>query len=300
MADWIELIALNDVSSRVSTNDVMTALSQASASEALVDEERLDDVDKDEIVDSVWEKLEPISDAAFAELERRSSACGGGSQYPYAVDSSGLRALDDARESTYVFLAILARIGPGDTATSKLFEELCAVAAEGYFGSGCYFDTFELGYPRRQSPASFREALDALGQKSNERFQAKITPKLSDMKDAGADLALWVGFPDGRRGMFFALGNCASGHDWDEKLNEVNLRTWDVVWLKDPWLVPPVRLFFTPAHVSERDWDSRVASAGVFFDRFRITASTAKIGNELATKLSEWTGSKLGRTVGER
>jgi hypothetical protein len=91
--------------------------------------------------------------------------------------------------------------------------------------------------------------------------------------DDGLDIVAWRSFPDGKQGKLIAFGQCAAGaSDWQDKLAEMDARSFVKKWMRAPLLVDPVRLFFIPRRVSPGDWESAGIDGGILFDRCRIVA----------------------------
>lgn len=236
-------------------------------------------------------------DAAFEQLSMRKDYIGSG--YPFVVDGSLLEADSHAVASPYTFLTALTHFGPlasnePETGAS-LFERVSAAALVQYLGGHATARSYHFGFPRREAPRSFRDALDDLCQSMGEGRGCKLrAPKVADMKDAKLDLAAWVSFGDGRRNQLSVFGQCAAGRNWFSKLNELQPVDFCNVWLREPPAMSPLVAFFVPAQVVDDDWfQACVGERRIFFDRLRIGRLLGDVDNDLAARCAGWTVSVI-------
>ena len=83
------------------------------------------------------------------------------------------------------------------------------------------------------------------------------------------DLVAWKHFPDLRSGKLVLFGHCASGRDWDDKINELQPNDFCSKWLGGD-RSPIIKAFFIPHRLVPDVFDDRAISAKLFFDRCRI------------------------------
>ena len=274
----------------------MTAIRQRGSIDAIRDSEELDDYPLDELVEGEDEELERITDAAFEQLALRKSYLN--IHYPFAVDGT-LRAEADAQASPYVFLTALTRFGPiretASDAGAPLFERISAAALVEYLGGGERARSYNFGFPRRDSPKAFYDAINDLCQKLGEGLGCKLSrPKTADVKDAKLDLVAWMPFEDGRRNQLSVFGQCAAGSNWLSKLNELQPVDFCNIWLKEPPAMSPLLAFFVPGQVVDGDWYKVcVGERRIFFDRLRIARFLGGLDEELAGHCKAWTASAL-------
>lgn len=285
LADWLEMEALRAADRNSSTQDLASALRRTGSGEE-VEIERPFESPTDSVDDRGGETIEPIAEAAFEEIEDRSVACAG--RYPFHLNGSLLQGTTRVRDSLYVFLLLLSRYGkdagPEGLNVPQLFEEVAELAIGNCLGGPRNeVSTYQFGFPRRLNPAGFRAALDDLCQRMGEGGSSKNRPTRKDQKDASLDLIAWRPFPDRRRGLVMAWGQCATGADWREKLTDLQPEDWASAWMAERPAVVPLRSFFVPHRVDREHWDVSAIAGGVLFDRCRIAA----FGNSLSKHIRE-------------
>jgi len=278
-ADWLELQALSARDRNSSMQDFASALRSTGSSEELEDEGAAQEID-----DRGGETTEPIAEAAFAEIEDRSTGCDGG--YPFALGNDFLQLKGPGSGAVYVFLLLLSRFGkdaaPAGLNAPQLFEEVSAVALRSCLGGPRNrVQTYHFGFPRRVGPPGFQAAVGELCRRTGEGTESRARPTRKDQKDAALDLVAWRPFPDGRRAMVMAWGQCATGSNWDGKLSEMQPADWSAAWLRDRPVVLPLRTFFMPHCLIDEHWEEKALRGGVLFDRCRIAALARPLPAEL-------------------
>lgn len=283
-ADWLEVAALSAADRNSSIQDLASALRRTGSGE------EIEDVQSDEdapMGDRGGETLEPVVDAAFAEVEDRAKACGG--TYPFALDDSAIQGSRRTRNAVYAFLLLVSKFGkdagPPGLNVPQLFEEIAEVAIKNCLGGERNgIQTYQFGFPRRVKPGGFRDALDDLCETLGEGSRSKDRPTSEDQKDAALDLVAWRAFPDGRSGKIMAWGQCATGEDWREKLTDLQPHSWASSWMAEMPTVLPLRAFFVPHRVRRDRWDVAAIHGGVLFDRCRIAALASRLPKELGER----------------
>lgn len=155
-----------------------------------------------------------------------------------------------------------------------MFEQLACVVARRYIDG----KVLRFGFPRTDLPRSFTKALGCVCCKLHE--WTPFAGRTGRQKDGGLDLLAWKPFPDGQPGKLILFGHCASGSDWDEKINELQPHDFCSSWLGGD-RSPIVKTFFIPHRLEAEDFDRRAVSAKLFFDRCRMAlyADTAEFAN---------------------
>lgn len=281
-ADWLELLALAKKDLNSSLEDLVRQHRRSGSTDGLGG--------IDTATDRGSERAQQVAEEAMAELSDRTMSCGG--RYPFRVEERYIQARKNSRKSIYVFLLALTRwgkdAGPVGTDAADLFERVCAKAAEEYLGGterGAR--SYLFGFPRRVTLPGFRAALDDLCQQMGEGGGCRERPTTSDQKDAELDLAAWRGFDDRRAGQLIALGQCATGGNWNEKISV--LHNFPKKWMIESPLVEHVRMFFFPRRLELHKWEVTVIDAGIAFDRCRIAALVGRVDSELRSECAEWT-----------
>lgn len=291
-ADWVELCCLlSSPSGGMSLQDVVGALRQGGS------------VERDQ--GSVTS--ENIAQAVFSELDNRQRACGE-EKYPFRLDAHSIERKPDYVESTYVFQLLLTHFGivecAGMSSPEKLFEEMAAHAAGQYFCGAATASSLAFGFPRNYDAKDFQSALNHLCLQIGEgegaslpeagKEREKRLSKLLDQKDGKLDIVAWRAFPDRRAGKLIGFGQCACGKtDWRKKFAELQPEAFFKLWLRKPFVVNPVRMFFVPRRIEEDDWADVAAQAGLLFDRCRIAHHSHGLSAELVTACKKWSSSML-------
>ena len=100
-------------------------------------------------------------------------------------------------------------------------------------------------------------------------------------KDGGVDVVAWHDFPDGLPGKLLLFGACASGKDWEDKIDELQPGPFCGEWMLDQPVSPLIKAFFTPHRIEQAYWSKHSRRGGILFDRCRIASwTTGKFGGE--------------------
>jgi hypothetical protein len=296
LADWLEIRTFRDRDGNGSHVDLLKTL-QISGTADAVDE----DEDSERPSERWEDPYEAVVEDAFTEIEDRFQACGGeGGSYPFELTREYIAQREGASSSVYTFLMLLSRFGDRAGRRSnqgaKLFEDICAKAAEAYLGGPhARVKSRVFGFPRRVLPAGFASALEHLCNELQEGLRPRSQPNSAEQKDAKLDIVSWRGFNDARPGQLIAFGQCATGKNWNEKLSEMQPAGWCQLWMERLPAVLPVRMFFVPHRISQREWYQSSVYGGILFDRCRIASHSNLIEASLRTQLAEWSGGILNQ-----
>jgi len=85
--------------------------------------------------------------------------------------------------------------------------------------------------------------------------------------DLKMDVVAWRAFDDDRGGYVNLVGQCATGADWEDKLEELNI---SVVEDHLNWTVSPIRFFATPHVVPRQKFRRASKRGGIILDRPRL------------------------------
>ena len=297
-ADWLELTAIITADSESSGHDLTNVISRAGSIDAAREADELDDDEPlDEPVEGEDDELEAIADAAFEVLADRGEVVG--APYPFSVDGSVLTAKEGAESSPYVFLAALTHFGPllnGATEGASLFERISAAALVEYLGGTGAARSYDFGAPRRDRPASFRQAIDELCQEMGEGGGCRVTRiKVAEMKDAGLDLVAWSPFGDGRPNQLSVFGQCAAGENWRNKISELQPDQFCRSWMWEPPALRPLAAFFVPRQIGPPHWETdALHGQQLLFDRLRIARLLGGLDGDLANSCAAWTATAVG------
>lgn len=239
---------------------------------------------KSALDDLVPNKAALIEEAVWTELKNRHRIFG--ENWPLRLRGNRLFPGESEPETTliYSYLALLG-MGLAETQDRVLFEELIYGIVKQYFGGAA----LRIGHPARQGMnKSFRLRVTNYARASHLNALEVGEPPFSPDKDLGVDVVAWAGSVDGRGGDLHFLFQCATGLDWPDKLDDINLSKW-ADHLR--WALPPVRALCFPGVISVDGarWIRYSRQAGMLLDRPRITemAKNSPIGIELLTKLKD-------------
>ena len=295
-ADWLELTAAVTSDATRSRQHLIAAIRRTGSIDGAPSTEDLDDEPLDELVEREDEELERISEAAFEQLARRESYLG--EHYPFAVDGT-VQAKDGALASPYLFLTALTKFNPtlraSEESGASLFERVSRTALVEYLGGVETVRSYDFGFPRRDGPKAFYDALEALCQQMGEGLGCKVKrPKTASVKDAKLDLVAWLPFEDGRDNQLSVFGQCAAGMDWSEKVNELQPVDFCRIWLKESPAMSPLLAFFVPRQVEDHAWfQVSVGERRIFFDRLRIARFLGRLDQDLAKRCEAWTAAAI-------
>lgn len=299
LADWLEIRTFRDRDGNSSHVELLKALRMSGTGDALDEED-----ETNAAIESWEDPYEAAVESAFTEIEDRFNACGAErGMYPFALEADYIALGRDTRASVYTFLLLLSRYGGSagrkPAQGAKFFEEVCAKAVEEYIGgANVTVKSRVFGFPRRVPPAGFEAALQKLCDELQEGTGPRNRPSSKDQKDAKLDIVAWRDFDDARPGKLITFGQCATGKNWSEKLTDLQPCKWCQLWMEDMPAVSPVRMFFVPHRVSQKDWIQSSIYGGILFDRCRIARHSSLIGPSLRKELAAWSKDVLSKIGG--
>ena len=264
MADWLELNALVNTGGPVSIGDMRTAL-RAETRGCSPNARR----------ETQQVQLETLASAVHTELQSRGVWAGPG--YPFRLRRSSIVRAPSKRNclsSTYAFCLMLSYL-PWRTPQitghfpERIFEEISCLVAMRYIGG----EGVRFGWPRVRSviPSKFEAAVDVLCNKMGEGEGYKAGEATEDENDASLDVVAWRNI-DERSGKLLLFGACATGQNWVDKLNELQPIEFCQTYLRRTVAPTPTKAFFTPRVVPPDRWQKYSNSAGIMFDRCRVSA----------------------------
>jgi hypothetical protein len=246
LADWLELLALTSADGNSSHGDLQRVLNRLGT-----------------------ENIDSLCTESMRELNRRIDSTG--DNYPFTFSGTLLSTKGDWRQYTpYIFCLLLSYC---DDVKKKvagirhetMFEKLSCIAAKQYIGG----DAIRFGSPRDTLPKGFIDALIHVCGQVGEWSCSNVGRRTLRSKDGGLDIVAWKHFPDRQIGKLILFGHCASGANWDNKINELQPNDFCSLWLGGD-RSPIVKSFFIPHRLSPELFENRAVSAKLFFDRCRI------------------------------
>ncbi len=262
LADWVELSALLSPDLSTSSGDLRAALRTAALFERGGDE-----------------AIESKALEVFRELEQRALAAD--TAYPFSSEGGVLTAQANWQDFTsYLFCLCLSYFGwknkiGAKTFPRRLFEDLACDAAKNYLrGHAVRFAS-----PRKDLPSSFKEAVTVLCTKNIEEGEGfREQPSLRSQDDT-VDVVAWSDFPDHLPGKLLMFGACASGANWENKINELQPGVFCNQWMIEPPASPLVKAFFIPHRIDKSLWMKYSRRSGIIFDRCRIAFWAPVVGS---------------------
>ena len=260
--------------------------------------------------DNKDEWLRDFSGEVFSELGLRKSHSGSsGIQYPYQVEKSGamLRFLKDGTDQhwTYLFLLMATRLNMKSDRDhagldgTQLFEQLCAILADRFWGGPCaevkshVFGTGRAGADLKDE--DFLPTNLKFGKRVNEickligegdGFRAKHTDRVT-VRDGKLDIVVVRQFNEKRNGQLIGFGQCKTGTHWSIDLTKLRPSDFSAKWFHKTPAVLPVRMYFVTDRVTLRWYDHSV-DGGILFDRCRILEYCKELPTALEKSIAKW------------
>ena len=231
-------------------------------------------------------------DEAIGECHSRSESCP--NNYPFVTGRGSLELKPEMtwHKDVYEFLLLTTRknmktqrIQAGIDGT-RLFEELCAMVAQEYYGNHAKSKVFGTA-----SVGSFENKVKGLIKDLNlKATYRKPEGTTGHEKDGCLDIVAWIPFTDKKDAQLIALGQCKTGTNWDGMLSELDPSTFfDCYVSPSPCMNTFVKMFFVAESFGDCKWEQRYRSGGIFFDRTRIMEFLPlELNNELLDKIKTW------------
>jgi hypothetical protein len=268
-ADYLELECLRKRDRFASGADLTTVLGRLSDDSSV--SERTDAADR----------LEGTVDAAFYELELRAEHSRGIGlhRYPFVVEPPRLlRFVGGHNSSLYLFLLLATRTNmkadreQNGIDGTLLFEAISCQVAKQFFGEradGHLFGTSRrLGAdPVGNFPAAVNQLCLKIGEGGGFHPHSGHPPTA---QDGGLDVVVWKRFVDQRTGQLIGFGQCKTGTHWESELRALVPSAFLRKWVREPFTVEPLRMFFITDRVHSNGWYDACIDAGILFDRCRI------------------------------
>ena len=280
LADFAELLAWDRGS--VSTREIEAYLGRLDENDHNVGCDDNDDENADEI------------DEVMNEIERRSTACGGG--YPFALDLEGtvLRHApdnDNYRTHLYHYLLLGTRLNMKDNRVhagidgSHLLEKIAAETLRCYLGPqrarSIVFGT--------AAPGAFEDKVNGLCRELGEGGTFRTLDAAPvDANDDKLDTVSWVPFADNSRSKLIVFGQCKTGSNWGGLLTQLQPTGFNKRWMSEPYLHDPLRAYCLSEAANRSCWAGYCIYGGIVFDRCRIMDFCAEPNAELVENIRDW------------
>ncbi len=247
LADWLEFYALGKAENEAILENLVDAI------DLKWDTEGAEIQTRDQL-------LETVGVVVMAEVDERRKALE--QAYPFEVsrDGSTMRLYEDwtAGRSAYLMCLVLAhvtrskilppRLIPSEKMVSEarnLLFESCATLGAAGITQGPAFYMGQLRAGAEGLLGKLRQAWNL-----NRDGEVRDTPAPDapeNVNDGGIDVISWTPRPDGRAGMFYLLGQAASGHNWDSKpISDGDIDLFHRDWFDPPPASTPNKATFVP------------------------------------------------------
>lgn len=249
------------------------------------------------------EEIPQFVQTAYAEIERRRRACGGG--YPYAIDEQGYTLTMEVEESNhrhviYRYLLLATRLNMSRDHVhagidgALLFEDLAADTAREYLGARAE----SLVFGTSSGSSDFQGKIDDLCHrlKEGEGFRNRDEAPPTE-RDGKLDVVAWKHFSDNKPGKLIAFGQCKTGTDYKDMVAHLRPDAFCDKWLHSSPAVTPVRMFFVAEALSRLHWYSIARDAGLLFDRCRIVDFCEGLTDHVFAKVTAWTEAAAAATA---
>ncbi len=288
LADWLEMNVLLGKAGQASLDNLRAALKAGTLGQSLNASREEQTV-----------QLEDTLACVRRELACRASLAG--QAYPFRLRSSSLERVtrNNSRFSTYTFCLMLSYI-PWEKRRvtghfpERTFEELSCLVAKQYLGG----DSLRFAWPRvtSQLPSQFEQAVNELCKRIGEGDGYRAADALDSEKDGGLDVVAWRTI-DPRPGKLVLFGACATGGDWEDKLQELQPGDFCKTYFKGTVPLKPAKAFFTPRVVPPNRWRNYSNKAGLIFDRCRVSALAPELPSiKRHGDVQEWIKIAIERT----
>jgi hypothetical protein len=255
--------------------------------------------------------LRNFANDVFAELELRQRHSGDKPpKYPFRLESQGalLRFEKESNNQHWLYLFLLFatrknmksdRVHAGLDGT-ELFEQLCAIVADRFWGGPCDEVEAEVfGTGRETANLKDTDPLPDQPKFTNrvnglcnligegEGYKAKHADPVT-ARDGKLDIVVVRRFADQRNGKLIGFGQCKTGTHWETDLMKLRPSEFAKKWMVEQPAVMPVRMYFVADRVRLR-WYERSTDAGILFDRCRIVEYAKDLPKPLHKNLVKWT-----------
>jgi hypothetical protein len=205
-----------------------------------------DETDNDGI-ESEEDELATILEDVYSELCERPRYTN--DTYPFAFGKYSLKLNDISSddEYLYVYLLLCTRFNMSDEKVQAeidgtlLFEEICAVVAEKFFGTNAkamVFGTAASG----GFPGKVQDLIKQLGE-GRHFTDPNYSP--TSKNDDSVDVVVWKDFADKKIGKLIGFGQCKTGtSSWREGMKKLRPSHFCGMWFNTPPILEPIPMVF--------------------------------------------------------
>ena len=145
-------------------------------------------------------------------------------------------------------------------------------------------------------PSKFGDAIDKVCIRTGEGA-GFLEDDYAGENDAGLDVVAWKPIDD-RPGKVVLFGACATGVNWEDKLDELRPKHIYGTFVRGSNTLAPAKAFFTPRVIPQEHWRSYTSRAGILFDRCRVSILAPELPeSKHHGDAREWMRLTVGRTA---
>ncbi|MDE2849332.1 MAG: hypothetical protein OXP74_01810 [Acidobacteriota bacterium] len=261
-ADEAEMASMREISAPIDRG-----MQNDHLADAILDES---DADSLEARDLAYDTL---SGEIRDELQRRRELLE--DAYPFSVSDGSLRYRPSSSRAYEFFLT--SALGTNQQVQAwhelpRLFERVAAELVSRFFGE--FANAHHVG-SHRDDGIHFKPAWVGIAEATGEwawHRDDDLPDSGPPSGDEGCDYLIHLQSPDGRQtAQLFVLGQCSCGNDWENKLDDLSIPRLEKWFSGNGHIVPPVRTFATPLHITDTMLKESSRRAGLLFDRARLT-----------------------------
>lgn len=239
---------------------------------------------------------------ALAEIENRKVHTNG--KYPFNVEKNIIKydsTKSDNIKIIYTFLLLATRENmsskkvAADIDGTALFERLCAIVLQNFFGVNSHTLVFGTGSGVAET---FKNKVERLLNNLGEDGYTFRTPEynLNREQDGKVDVVTFIPFCDRNKGQFMAFGQCKTGISWRNSITQLRPDSFSKKYISPTFFFTPIAVFMVCESFYE-NWETIFRDLdGLLFDRERIMEYVPdNIDDDLLMKINKWNNSVIER-----
>lgn len=241
------------------------------------------------------EEIPKYVEEAYAEIEHRIEACGGG--YPFVLGANGdslhtNSEVNNGKFVVYKYLLLATRLNMNKSRChdgidgTRLLEKLSAETCREYFGHRAE----SMVFGKTAEAPGFQQKINDLCNRIREGDGYRsLTTKQGRMQDGKLDVVVWKHFSDKLAGKLIAFGQCKTGTNYTDTLTQLQPDSFCRKWMQSFPSNIPVRMFFVAEALPQNNWYNLASDAGLLFDRCRIVDFSNEVGGSITNEINSWT-----------
>lgn len=239
---------------------------------------------------------------ALSEIENRKVHTG--EKYPFNAERNVIKfssTINNNIKIIYTFLLLATRENMSSKKIAAnidgtaLFEELCAIVLQNFFGGKSKSLIFGTGSGIAEN---FRNKVERLLNNICEDGYTFRTPEnnLNREQDGKVDIVTFIPFCDRNKGQFLAFGQCKTGTTWRNTITQLRPDSFSKKYISPAFFFTPIAVFMVCESFDE-NWETIFRdSEGLLFDRERIMEYIPDdIDNNLLMKINQWNNAVIER-----